>query len=121
MDQIKILKTFFRKHIDHELVTRNWGNDDVITAKAAFVDAPIYCYFKKAHTENDEMIGCDSENYKYQWINFTCAKLKHPPKGVWYCKECKKQKKMYQKTAVFFPNYIISNINNYARPRGRLC
>ena len=38
------------------------------------------------------MIGCDNENCKYQWIHFTCVKLKHPPKGVWYCKECKKTK-----------------------------
>ena len=38
------------------------------------------------------MIGCDNENCKYQWIHFTCKKLKRQPKGVWYCKECIKTK-----------------------------
>ena len=81
-DQIKILKMFFRKHIAHELVTRILENDHANTVKAAVVDAPIYCYCKKAYTENDEMIGCDNQNCKYQWIHFTCAKLKRLPKGV---------------------------------------
>ena len=82
LDQIKMLKMFFRKHLAHELVTRNLENDYANTVKAAVVDAPIYCYCKKEYTENDKMIGCDNENCKYQWIHFTCAKLKHPPKGV---------------------------------------
>ena len=92
LDQIKILKTFLGKHIAHELVTRNLENSDANTVKAA-VDAPIYCYCKKVYTENDKMIGCDNENCEYQWIHFTCAKPKCPPKGVWYCKECKKHNK----------------------------
>ena len=85
-------------YIAHELVTRNFENDYANTVKAAVVDAPIYSYCKKAYTENDEMIGCDNENCKYQWIHFSCAKLKRPPKGVWYCKECKKQKKKLTKS-----------------------
>ena len=90
LDQIKT-------YIAHELVTRNFENDYANTVKAAVVDAPIYCYCKKAYTENDEMIGCDNENCKNQWIHFSCAKLKRPPKGVWYCKECKKQNKKCNK------------------------
>ena len=93
LDQIKILKMFFRKHIAHELVTRNLENNDANTVKAAVVDAPIYCYYKKVYTENDKMIGCNNENCEYQWIHFTCAKLRCPPKGIWYYKECKKIKK----------------------------
>ena len=81
---------FFRKHIAHELITLNLENDYANTVKAAVVDAPIYCYYKKAYTENGEMIGCNNENCKYQWIHFTFAKLKRPPKGVCYCKEWKK-------------------------------
>ena len=61
LDQIKILKMFFRKHIAHELVTQNLENDHANTVKASVVDAPIYCYCKKEHTENDKMIGCDNE------------------------------------------------------------
>ena len=83
LDQINILKMFFRKHIAHELVTRNLEKDYANTVKAAVAYAPIYCYCKKEYTENDEMIGCDNKNYKYQWIHFTRAKLKRPPKGVW--------------------------------------
>ena len=88
---------FFRKHIAHELVTRNLENDYANTVKTAFVYAPIYCYCKKEYTENDEMISCDNKNCKYPWIHFTRAKLKRPPKGVWYCKECTKQKKCNKK------------------------
>ena len=39
---------FFRKHIAHELITLNLENDYANTVKAAVVDAPIYCYCKKA-------------------------------------------------------------------------
>ena len=41
LDQIKILKMFFRKQIAHELVTRNLDNDYANTVKAVVVDAPI--------------------------------------------------------------------------------
>ena len=58
LDQIKILKTFFRKYTAHELVTWNLETNDANTVKAAVVDAPIYCYCKKMYTENDKMIGC---------------------------------------------------------------
>ena len=61
----KYWRRFFRKHIAHELVTRNLGCDYANTVKAAVLDAPIYCNCKKAYTENDEMIGCDNENRKY--------------------------------------------------------
>ena len=53
LDQMKILKTLFRKHIAHELFTQNLENDCANTVKAALVDAPIYCCYKKAYTEND--------------------------------------------------------------------
>ena len=87
---------FFRKHIAHELVTRILENDHANTVKAAVVDAPIYCYCKKAYTENDKMIGCDNQNCKYQWIHFTCAKLKRLPKGVASAKNQKKCNKKLQ-------------------------
>ena len=94
LGQIKILKTLFTKHIVHELVTWNLENSDANAVKTAAVDTPIYCYCKKVYSKNDEMIGCHSKNCEFQWIHFTCEKLKRPPKGVWYCKECKKHKKM---------------------------
>ena len=94
LDQIEILKTFFRKYIAHELFTWNLENNDANAVKAAIVDAPIYCYCKKVYTENEEMIGCDNEDCKHHWIHFTCAKLERPPKAVWYCKESKKHKKI---------------------------
>ena len=65
LNQIKILKTFFRKHKAHELVTPNLENNDANTVKAA-VDASIYCYCKKVYTENDKMVGDSNENFKYQ-------------------------------------------------------
>ena len=39
------------------------------------------------------MICCDNVNCSYKWIHYSCANMKRAPKGTWYCKYCKKDKK----------------------------
>ncbi|KAL3889805.1 hypothetical protein ACJMK2_002133 [Sinanodonta woodiana] len=36
-----------------------------------------------------KMIMCESENCTKVWFCTSCIKLKHVPKGKWYCDECK--------------------------------
>ena len=55
---------------------------------------------------------------EYQWIHFTCAKLKCSPKGIWYYKECKKHKNVTKASVI---DQFLPNIPNYGRPRGRSC
>ena len=87
LDQTKI-------YIAHELVTRNFENDYANTVKAAIVDAPIYCYCRKAYTENDEMIGCDNENCKYNGFIFPAQNSNVHLKVYGTVKSAKNKKKM---------------------------
>ncbi|KAL3888115.1 hypothetical protein ACJMK2_000495 [Sinanodonta woodiana] len=36
-----------------------------------------------------KMIKCESENCTKVWFHTSCIKLKHVPKGKWYCGKCK--------------------------------
>lgn len=38
-----------------------------------------------------EMIACDNVKCKIQWFHLQCVGLAHPPKGTWYCDECKRE------------------------------
>lgn len=37
-----------------------------------------------------EMVGCDNSDCKYEWFHLACVGLKRPPKGDWFCEECRK-------------------------------
>ena len=36
------------------------------------------------------MIGCDNTECSIQWFHCDCLRLRHPPKGKWYCPSCTK-------------------------------
>mmetsp|Transcript_20512 Transcript_20512/g.40619 ORF Transcript_20512/g.40619 Transcript_20512/m.40619 type:complete len:246 (+) Transcript_20512:51-788(+) len=36
-----------------------------------------------------EMVGCDNDDCRYEWFHLSCVGLKRPPKGSWYCQECR--------------------------------
>ncbi|KAL3889770.1 hypothetical protein ACJMK2_002098 [Sinanodonta woodiana] len=40
-------------------------------------------------SDRKKMIMCKSENCTKVWFHTSCIKLKHVPKGKWYCGECK--------------------------------
>lgn len=49
----------------------------------------VYCFCRQVSF--GEMIGCDNDNCKIQWFHMQCVGLDSPPKGTWYCDDCKKQ------------------------------
>jgi len=59
---------------------------------------PIYCYC--GQVSYGEMVGCDGEDCEKEWFHLPCTGLKEPPKGAWYCEDCKakmRRKKALQK------------------------
>ena len=90
VENIPKLVNFYRQNIASELIKRRL---DVNTVNNKCVRKELYCYCRKSFDENLQMVGCNNVDCKYKWIHFTCAKLKRPPKGAWYCKDCKNGKK----------------------------
>lgn len=35
------------------------------------------------------MIACDGDNCRIEWFHFECVGIIMPPKGKWFCPECK--------------------------------
>lgn len=53
----------------------------------------VYCYCRCPYDEVSEMIACDGSNCAIEWFHFECVNIMVPPKGTWYCPQCR-------------PNYI---------------
>ena len=52
-------------------------------------DGPQFDYCREG--EHGQMVGCDNEQYPYQWFHLDCLNLKAVPKSkTWYCPECQK-------------------------------
>jgi hypothetical protein len=52
-------------------------------------DDDIFCICRGV--SYGEMVACDGENCKYEWFHLPCVNLTAPPKGLWYCPNCRKQ------------------------------
>lgn len=52
----------------------------------------LYCYCRCPYDEVSEMIGCDNKNCAIEWFHFECVGIMVPPKGQWYCPDCRKKK-----------------------------
>jgi hypothetical protein len=76
-------------------------DDDVADTSAEGVpgDEVRYCYCNGV--SYGEMVACDRENCAREWyflllrrltkrFHLECAELAAPPKGKWYCRDCKK-------------------------------
>ncbi|XP_034839842.1 titin homolog [Maniola hyperantus] len=50
----------------------------------------VYCYCRCPYDEVSEMIACDAEGCPIEWFHFECVGIMVPPKGKWYCPECRK-------------------------------
>ncbi|XP_072944381.1 uncharacterized protein MESR4 [Epargyreus clarus] len=50
----------------------------------------VYCYCRCPYDEVSEMIACDAEGCTIEWFHFECVGIMVPPKGKWYCPECRK-------------------------------
>lgn len=53
--------------------------------------AKIYCYCRCPYDEVSEMIACDGEDCRIEWFHFECVDIMVPPKGKWYCPDCRKK------------------------------
>ena len=51
----------------------------------------IYCYCQCPYDEVSEMIACDGEDCRIEWFHFECVGIMVPPKGRWYCPDCRKK------------------------------
>lgn len=50
----------------------------------------VYCYCRCPYDEVSEMIACDADGCTIEWFHFECVGIMVPPKGKWYCPECRK-------------------------------
>lgn len=48
---------------------------------------PVYCTCRQVSF--GEMVGCDNDACRYEWFHYACVGLKRPPKGKWYCADCR--------------------------------
>lgn len=52
-------------------------------------DKQLYCFCQTV--SYGEMVACDGVNCKYEWFHYGCVNLHEPPKGQWYCPDCKQE------------------------------
>jgi hypothetical protein len=51
---------------------------------------PLYCYCQRPYRESeDKMIACDGDNCPVEWFHYECVQIVLPPRGRWFCAECK--------------------------------
>lgn len=51
----------------------------------------LYCFCHCPYDEVSEMIACDAEDCVIEWFHFECVGIMVPPKGSWYCPDCRKK------------------------------
>ncbi|XP_058803402.1 uncharacterized protein LOC131671177 [Phymastichus coffea] len=50
----------------------------------------LYCYCQCPYDEVSEMIACDGDDCQIEWFHFECVGITVPPKGKWFCPDCRK-------------------------------
>ncbi|AMD19780.1 HCL371Cp [Eremothecium sinecaudum] len=68
------------QHFNDELFSMNQQEED---------DKQLYCFCQSV--SYGEMVACDGANCKYEWFHYGCVNLQEPPKGQWYCPECRQE------------------------------
>lgn len=66
-----------------------------IPKRASNEDDELYCFCRQV--SYGEMIACDNQNCRYEWFHYGCVGLTEPPKGIWYCPDCRKQMELDRK------------------------
>ena len=91
-DLISKVENFWTRHCLPELLTHKMvqAQQSVLLIPGAN-ECIAHCVCGKPDEVSD-MIGCDNANCKYKWFHFTCVNIKRPPKGSWYCKDCRRNK-----------------------------
>ncbi|PRT54695.1 Transcriptional regulatory protein PHO23 [Wickerhamiella sorbophila] len=52
-------------------------------------DEPVYCYCEQG--SYGDMVGCDGPDCKREWFHLGCIGLSSPPRGQWFCNDCRRQ------------------------------
>jgi hypothetical protein len=50
----------------------------------------VYCYCRCPYDEVSEMIAFDGKDCAIEWFHFECVGIMVPPKGKWFCPDCRK-------------------------------
>lgn len=59
--------------------------------RAAREGESVYCYCRCPYDEVSEMIACDADGCLIEWFHFECVGIMVPPKGKWYCPDCRQR------------------------------
>ncbi|XP_014616955.1 PREDICTED: uncharacterized protein LOC106794061 [Polistes canadensis] len=62
----------------------------------------LYCYCQCPYDEVSEMIACDGRDCRIEWFHFECVGIMIPPKGKWYCPDCRKKHGIMQNSEDYF-------------------
>ncbi|XP_031835077.1 misexpression suppressor of ras 4 [Nomia melanderi] len=73
-------------------------------SNAPITERPVnlYCYCQCPYDEVSEMIACDGEDCRIEWFHFECVGIMVPPKGKWYCPDCRKKHGIVQNSEDYF-------------------
>lgn len=97
-DAVPKLEHFWEQNIATELLTRRLEDQNKFSTPTVVPAAKLYCYCQEPEDIDDspgaQFVGCDGVNCPYEWVHLRCIrpKRKTVPKGVWYCRHCKKSK-----------------------------
>lgn len=58
-------------------------------AREAREGESVYCYCRCPYDEVSEMIACDAKGCSIEWFHFECVGIMVPPKGQWFCPDCR--------------------------------
>jgi hypothetical protein len=86
-NMISSVTVFFKKCVMPERLTRRL---ELKKSSVPSSDERLYCLCKSKDNGKSNMIGCDNPKCNLQWFHPQCVKVKHIPKGQWYCPDCKK-------------------------------
>ena len=48
---------------------------------------PVFCFCRTP--SYGDMVACDDPSCRFEWFHYACVGLKKPPKGEWFCQECR--------------------------------
>lgn len=75
---------------DNKIREDNYKNNGITATTADEEDDQLYCFCQTVSF--GEMVACDNNDCKYQWFHYGCIGLNEPPKGIWYCPDCRKKR-----------------------------
>lgn len=78
-----------KKKIENtELSNQSTASSTDTSAKVNANNEPLYCICRQISYGN--MIACDNQkNCPHEWFHYECVGLVEPPKGSWYCPDCR--------------------------------